>query len=172
MGIAKGYEGLGRLKGAGIVKNIFYEPSRKNLRRRQDIADALKLIPSDSTATSFGPMVERAFDLVTGLPNVNVATFTRLLAIRSPDRFVSVTGMSTAGLSKLSGISQKDLHTAPGYVDLIRWVMRQPWWNTNDPGDGTSLYWRNRAALLDILAYAGDNSSGMDAAQRDRGEEG
>jgi HKD family nuclease len=162
LGIAKGYGGLGRLKGAGVVKNIFYEPSWKNLRTREAIETALTVIPLDPLAPAFEPMVKRAFDLVTSLDKVSVATVTRLLAIRHPDRFVSVNGASVAGLSQLSGIPQTDLHTSAGYVALIRWVMSQPWWATADPEDETSIYWRQRAALLDILVYAGDTTKGME----------
>ena len=84
----------------------------------------------------------------------------RLLAVRHPDRFVSVNKASIAGLSLLSGISQTDLHTSDGYVTLIRWVLQQPWWSVPDPQDETSPYWRQRAALLDILAYSADPSEG------------
>jgi hypothetical protein len=108
-------------------------------------------------------MIKRAFDLITSLNRVNVATVSRLLAVRHPDRFVSVNKASIAGLSQLSGISQTDLHTSAGYVALIRWVMSQPWWSAPDPQDETSLYWRQRAALLDILTYAGDPSKGTES---------
>ena len=160
LGIAKTYGALGRLKGAGMVKNIFYEPTRKNLATRETIQKALNVIPPNPSAPAFAPMIERAFDIVTGLDRVTVATVSRLLAVRHPDRFVSVNKASIAGLSALSGISQTELHSSAGYVALIRWVMKEPWWSTPDPKDETSIYWRQRAALLDILAYAGDPSKG------------
>ena len=163
LGIAKGYGGLGRLIGAGQVKNIFYDAKPRNLKIRQQIGDALNMIPADPSAQAFEPMVARAFDLVTGINRVSTATLTRLLALRRPDHFVSVNGQSRAGLSILTGISQKDLQTASGYVALTRWVMNQPWWPTPDPMDETTIYWKNRAALLDIFVYAGDNSKGMEA---------
>jgi hypothetical protein len=160
LGIAKTYGALGRLQGAGVVKNIFYEPSWKNLLTREKIEAALNVIPPNPSAPAFEPMIKRAFDLITSLDRVNVATVSRLLAVRHPDRFVSVNKASTAGLSLLSGISQTDLHSSAGYVALIRWVMNQPWWSAPDPQDETSIYWRQRAALLDILAYSGDPSKG------------
>lgn len=163
LGIAKTYGALGRLKGAGVVKNIFYDPSWKNLGIRQKIEEALNVIPPNPSAPAFEPMIKRAFDLVTSLDRVNVATVSRLLAVRHPDRFVSVNAASVAGLSQLSGISQTDLHTSVGYVALIRWVMNQPWWSTPDPKDETSAYWQQRAALLDILAYSGDPSKGTES---------
>lgn len=52
---------------------------------------------------------------------VSVATVSRLMAVRHPDRFVSVNKASIVGLSRLSGISQTDLHSSAGYVALIRW---------------------------------------------------
>ena len=109
----------------------------------------MSVIPIDPLAPAFEPMVKRAFDLVTNLDNVSFATVTRLLAVRNPDRFVSVNGESIAGLSKMSGIT--------------RWVMKQPWWSTEDPQDDTSIYWRQRAAMLDILAYDGDVTKGMES---------
>jgi hypothetical protein len=160
LGIAKTYGALGRMQGAGVVKNIFYEPSWKNLATRKKIEDALNVIPPNPSAPAFEPMIKRAFELITGLDRVSVATVSRLLAVRHPDRFVSVNKASIAGLSLLSGISQTDLHTSDGYVALIRWVLQQPWWSVPDPQDETSLYWRQRAALLDILAYSGDPSKG------------
>ncbi len=163
LGIAKGYGGLGRLIGAGTVKNIFYEANWKNLRTRRRIVDALDVIPSDPGSPAFEPMLRRAFDLVTSLDRVDVGTVTRLLAVRQPDRFVSVNGASKAGLAKLSGVSQSDLSTAKGYAALIRWVMEQAWWNCSDPKDDTSLYWRQRAALLDVLSYSGDPEKGTEA---------
>ena len=162
LGIAKGYGGLGRLIGAGQVKNIFYEATQRNLKTRRTISAALDVIPPDPNAPAFEPMVARAFDLVTSIDRVATGTLTRLLALRRPDHFVSVNGQSIAGLSAMSGISQKDLQTAKGYVALTRWVMGQPWWSTPDPMDETTIYWKNRAALLDIFAYAGDNSKGME----------
>lgn len=162
MGIAKGYGGLGRLIGAGMVKNIFYEPTPRNLKVRERIGDALNMIPANPDAPAFAPMIARAFDLVTSIDRVATGTLTRLLALRRPDLFVSVNGQSIAGLSSLTGISQKELQTAKGYVALTRWVMNQPWWTAPDPRDESTLYWRNRAALLDIFAYAGDNSKGME----------
>ena len=129
LGIAKTYGALGRLKGAGVVKNIFYEASRKNLATREKIEAALNVIPPNPSAPAFEPMIKRAFDIITSLDRVNVATASRLLAVRHPDRFVSVNKASIAGLSMLSGISQRDLHSSAGYVALIRWVMNQPWWS-------------------------------------------
>jgi hypothetical protein len=163
LGNAKGYGGLGRLKGAGIVTNIFYESSLKNLKTRKEIEAALNVIPIDPSAPAFEPMLKRAYDLITNLNSVNFATVTRLLAVRNPDRFVSVNGASIAGLSQMSGITQKNLHTSDGYVALTRWVMHQPWWSTADPQDETSIYWRQRAAMLDILAYDGEVSKGMES---------
>lgn len=162
LGIAKGYGGLGRLVGAGQVKNIFYEATPRNLKIRKTISAALNVIPPDPNAPAFEPMVTRAFNLVTSIDRVASGTLTRLLALRRPDHFVSVNGQSIVGLSALSGIPQKELQTAKGYVALTRWVMSQPWWGTPEPTDGTAIYWRNRAALLDIFAYAGDNSKGME----------
>jgi hypothetical protein len=163
LGNATGYGGLGRLQSAGTVTNIFYESNGKNLKTREAIEKALSVIPIDPLAPAFEPMVKRAFDLVTNLDNVSFATVTRLLAVRNPDRFVSVNGESIAGLSKMSGITQKDLKTSSGYVALTRWVMKQPWWSTEDPQDDTSIYWRQRAAMLDILAYDGDVTKGMES---------
>jgi hypothetical protein len=52
------------------------------------------------------------------------------------------------------------IKTQSEYVALIRWVMNQPWWSAPDPQDETSLYWGQRAALLDILTYSGGPSKG------------
>jgi hypothetical protein len=39
--------------------------------------------------------------------------------------------------------------------------MNQPWWSApDDPQDEPSLYWRQRAVLLDILTYSGGPSKG------------
>src|SRR5207249_4128612 len=42
LGITAGYGGLGRLIGAGVVKNIFFESSWKNLQTRKKIRSALE----------------------------------------------------------------------------------------------------------------------------------
>jgi HKD family nuclease len=50
LGIAKGYGGLGRLIGAGKVKNIFYDATPRNLKTRKMIGDALDVIPPNPNA--------------------------------------------------------------------------------------------------------------------------
>ncbi len=161
LGIAAGYGGLGTLIGAGVVKNIFFEDSWTNLQTRAKIRSALDAVPLDHLAPAFEKMLQRAYETVTSLPGIDVATVTRLLSLMRPDRFVSVNGASIAGLSQLSGISQTDLKTSTGYVELIRWVTQRAWWSVPKPEGDTGAYWNQRAALLDILAYRGDSSRRM-----------
>ena len=157
-----GYGGLGNLSGAGVIKNIFFRDSWKNLQTRAKMRSELDAIPLDHLAPAFEKMLQQAFENVTDLPGIGVATVTRLLALMHPDRFVSVNGASIAGLSQLSGISQTDLRTSTGYVALISWVTKQAWWSAPRPEGDTSVYWSQRAALLDILAYAKDSSKRME----------
>jgi PLD-like domain len=77
LGIAKTYGALGRMQGAGVVKNIFYEPSWKNLATRKKIEDALNVIPPNPSAPAFEPMIKRAFELITGLDIHLLKTFER-----------------------------------------------------------------------------------------------
>ena len=83
LGIAKGYGGLGRLIGAGQVKNIFYDATPRNLKTRKRILDALDVIPPDPGAPAFEPMVARAFDLVTSIDRVATGTLTRPLSVET-----------------------------------------------------------------------------------------
>jgi len=162
LGVEAQFGGLGRLKGAGMVNNIFYEASLKNLKIRKLFQDAIEKIPKDVNAPAFDTMVKNAFELITNVHRVNVGTATRLLAVRYPDRFVSINDESSREFSRLSAIPQKQLRTSDGYVALVKWIRQQKWWQSSDPANETSKFWRQRAALMDILTYAGDPHEDMD----------
>jgi hypothetical protein len=90
-----------------------------------------------------------------------IATATRLLAMKRPDRFICVNNQNGDGLCGAFGINWPDVRntaTPEVYWDsIIERIRTSTWWNSAeppDPGDEQDA-WRARVAFLDSLYYQG-----------------
>ena len=143
---------FGSMKGAGIFKNkiITNEPS---------ISLALDQIPlaGQITRKHYERFVERyhRIFLDTRLETANnIATASRLLAMKRPDVFVCYDAENKANLSKDFGIIQKDMNYDRYWDDIIERIYDSEWWRNPDPLDDTERRVSNaRAAFLDSLYY-------------------
>lgn len=80
----------------------------------------------------------------------------RLLAMKRPDTFYSVTGANRAGFCDDFGIIYSHV-TLETYWDLvIQRIILSEWWEADIPdGRFQRNLWENRAAMLDVLYYEG-----------------
>ena len=74
-----------------------------------------------------------------------------------PDFLVSVNKASAAELAEASGLPRTPALLANAYVDLLKWLHEQAWFNEYDgtePEDPEErAIWNCRAALVDVFAY-------------------
>lgn len=81
---------------------------------------------------------------------MTIATGSRLLAVKRPDRFLPVTGRSRRQIRKTLGY----FATRKGYVDLHRYIWSLPWFTAPEPIDAKERrVWHARVALLDVVVY-------------------
>ena len=82
------------------------------------------------------------------------ATATRLLAMKRPDRFVTVSEANKKGLCRAFGVRYTTLNL-DNYWNLIAVpLIAMPWWLYPAPHAGQQRdIWNGRAALLDSIYY-------------------
>jgi hypothetical protein len=142
-GLSKGYLGWIRASHLGRV-----------VKQAKLVGKHLSLIPEEGDVQL--ETVRKYLRIWTGphkVDRVGVGTATRLLAIKRPDRFLSVNGGSTPGLKDLFHV---DPTTPTGYMKLLKSVWKFQW--CTDPAhqkmsDVESRMWAARVALLDALVY-------------------
>ncbi|MBI4567392.1 MAG: phospholipase D family protein [Planctomycetes bacterium] len=128
------------------------------------ISRALDLIPSRGPVSrrqceDFAVLMRLAFP-----EYVQMASATRLLAMKRSDLFVCVNNMNTYWICQLLGARLKLLQRPrtwwdPYWDEIIERIQASAWWNSDRPKhDETAMaVWDGRAALLDALCYAGTN---------------
>jgi hypothetical protein len=152
-----GFEELGSLKIAKIAKDIF-SGKPEFLSQRYKVRNALREFNSVSVeiySPQFDEALASAWNKITSINGLAQATTSRLLALVRPDACVSLNKKSISYFASAVGSSIQELETTEGYVNVCRWVRRQPWWKSEEPLDSYgSSAWKAKAALLDVLAYA------------------
>jgi hypothetical protein len=143
---------FGSMKGAGIFKN-------KILTNAPNISKALDQIPLAGQITrkhyeSFIRYYHQIF-LDTRLETANnLATASRLLAMKRPDIFVCYDVENKANLSKDFGIVQTDMNYDRYWDDIIERIYDSEWWRNPEPINETQRKVSEaRAAFLDSLYY-------------------
>jgi predicted metallo-beta-lactamase superfamily hydrolase len=143
---------FGSMKGAGIYK------SKINLNDN-NISKALDQIPISGQITrkhydSFIKYFQQSF-LGTRLEMANnLATATRLLAMKRPDVFVCYDSENRTNLSHDFGIVQKGMNYDRYWDDIIERIYDSEWWLNPAPIDDIEVKISNaRAAFLDSLYY-------------------
>jgi len=147
---------LGSMQGAGIAKNVFLEPTPKNVKTRQAIQDALVMLRNVPLSSSLPLMARKAHEVITNREGFDVGVATRLLALARPEVLVSVNSESVERLAQWSGLPPAAIKTSAGYEKLVKWIMGGKWWNCPAPEDAREREaWSFRAALIDGLIYEG-----------------
>ena len=143
---------FGSMKGAGIYKG-------KIKANDNNISKALDQIPISGQITrkhydSFIKYFQQAF-LGTQWENANnLATATRLLAMKRPDVFVCYDKQNRQKLSKDFGIIQSGMNYDRYWNDIIERIYDSEWWLNPAPIDDIEVKVSNaRAAFLDSLYY-------------------
>ena len=96
----------------------------------------------------------QAYEALVGLNGIAEGIATRLLALARPDRFVSLTGKSAAGLAKSFGLARSTLGKSKNYGQLLQRIYDQTWFRQPDPRNKREerIFWM-RDALLDCFVY-------------------
>jgi len=150
---------LGSMKSARTVKNVFLEPTAKNLKVRRSILDTLKTVLR-APGSAFPDVAVSAMASIKRHPGFGVGVATRLLALARPDKAVSVNQGSCLGLHRLWELPKtpSSLGTQKNYRRLLVHVYNQPWYHTPQPEDFLEqTIWSMRAALIDSFVYGYDD---------------
>jgi hypothetical protein len=143
-GLHEDYLYFGSMRGAGAFQNILLEnPAR--------LDRALKAIPlrGEITRRNFLAFFRR-------LPpsGIGIATATRLLAMKRPDRLLCVDVRNTPELARAFGVTRASLQTFEGYWKLLNRVWICPWFRARRPRTGLGAdLWDSRVAILDAFYY-------------------
>ncbi|MGB9369084.1 MAG: phospholipase D family protein [Xanthobacteraceae bacterium] len=149
---------LGSMGGAGRANAVFKRNDRHSRDVRRRIRRSLQPV-IDARGGEFPEAARRFLTEVERIDGFGGAIATRLLALARPDRAISVNAGSRERLAALSGLPASAISRSPrtrghSYVDLLRWLERQPWHveavsrTTSDPQLAETC-----AALLDALVY-------------------
>ncbi len=135
---------FGSMRGAGTFH-------RRLLRTPAVFDRALDVIP---TAGDVSPSRLRAYFRRLPRSRTGIATATRLLAMKRPDKFVCVNDGNRRGLAKAFNVPQVQLSESAGYQALLNRVWRCPWYRSPRPRRSLSRQlWDSRVALLDAFYY-------------------
>jgi len=114
---------------------------------------------SDEQYSAFVTDYKAAFAAID--ERANLAPATRLLAMRRPDQFVSLSSSTTSHYSQGLDLSLSGTSDFDGYLKWIKQAVRQThWWRSSEPEDQDELfYWHHRAICLDLLLFADENTA-------------
>lgn len=136
---------FGSMKGAGYFKQLINNNDTS-------VSNALDQIPSS------GPIVREDWlnyvKGISGLQGINIGTATRLVTLKRPDYFVSVTSAARKNLAKQLNIPAGSFSKENYWDQVIEPIKDTPWWNSREPKDPQEgMIWRARAAMLDMILY-------------------
>ena len=95
--------------------------------------------------------VRAFFDAVSVLPGLGISTSTRLLTLKRPDMFFSVTSRTRRQIGRLLG---QCATSSESYCALLSKVWAAPWARAMRPKGGEAAFvWDARVALLDLVFY-------------------
>ena len=146
---------LGSLRGAGQVLEVFKPENMPGVGPdRVKIHHQVRQVVN-ATDNEIADVAHRAVKEIMEINGFGPAAATRLLTLACPDRLVSVNMESVAGLRALSGLRWKTPDSLVNhYVELLKWVYKQPWFKARQPDDcWERKIWNCRAALLDAFVY-------------------
>ncbi len=120
--------------------------------------DALSKIPDEGevTQSQFADFVGgfmMAIMSTSEKPSLAIAT--RLLAMKRPDQFITISSSKLDELCQGLNIAKLKLHDFEAYwTDVIGTIRTMPWYNSEQPSDESELaLWNNRVILMDLLFW-------------------
>jgi len=141
---------FGSMLGHGDFQNLVNETPRW-------LSNALDSIPLSGEIQrrdydSFVQLFQRAFK--DKAHKGQVATASRLLAMKRPDVFVCISSANRIGLCNAFGVARTTLSLTNYWEQIVVPIQLSPWWRQDRPSTrlGRSI-WDNRAALLDCIYY-------------------
>ena len=139
---------FGSLQGSGCMLSIVNENPRC-------IAQALEYIPAQGVITQaqFLQYIDTIRSGFTGAARQpQIPSFSRFLAMKRPDFFVSVNSKNNQKLRKQFNLNQ--VLTVKNYWELISRIHQQPWHNTVISANHPDYHlWKYRVAMLDAIYY-------------------
>lgn len=146
------WDWFGSMKGAGGFANRVAE-------RDHFLAAALDSIPRHGDVDerhyeNFCKDFLRAFEH--SKRSGDVATATRLLAMKRPDVFVCVSKPNREGIAKALSFAKSTLNLDNYWAKVIEPMQLSPWYNTPKPSSDDGELWEGRAAMLDAIYYNPD----------------
>ncbi|MBA2672336.1 phospholipase D family protein [Ramlibacter sp.] len=146
---------FGSMRGAGTFKNRVAD-ARNSSRAHPRLAGAVDSIPGmgvvdEAHYTAFADLFRTAFE---GSERAGqIASASRLLAMKRPDCFVCVDSANRKSLGKDIGFAPTTLNLDNYWERVIAPVMSATWWNAKRPGGREGRIWDGRAAMLDAIYY-------------------
>lgn len=134
---------------------------KNNTREAKLIHEALKefsLKQLSSNVEERTKEVLKVYDYLKTFSGTGNSRATRLLALARPDFVVSYNKQSEELLNEVTGCETTDNEDElrENYRSILQWLWSKSWFNADSTNlTGTRLQiWKNRAALIDILAYS------------------
>jgi len=92
----------------------------------------------------------------------NLAPATRLLAMRRPDYFVSLSSSTISAYSHGLELSLSGNNDFTGYWKWLKKAVHQThWWRSSEPEEQSEVFfWQHRALCLDLLLFADEHTAG------------
>lgn len=145
---------FGSMKGFGVLKNLVADA--KSGLAASHLSDAVDCIPP------MGPVTEDDYNrfvclfrktFVDSKRQGQIASASRLLAMKRPDYFVCVDSENKSELAADIGFSASKLDLDNYWELVIEPVMTARWWNERRPHGEDMRIWDGRMALLDVIYY-------------------
>ncbi|MCP1343033.1 hypothetical protein BIS07_12355 [Halomonas sp. FL8] len=156
---SKTYRGLhwswfGTMRGLGTFASLINKAP-------DNISDALYHIPLSGDVDQehyehFVADFSRAF---TGEPRAgNIATASRLLAMKRPDHFIALNRANQRGLAEGFGVGYTTIRLDTYWNKIVMPTRLSPWWNHPKPRSGmfNRRVWDARAAMMGCIYYVGN----------------
>jgi HKD family nuclease len=142
-----GWLAFGSMTGAGLFKEQI-------IKNNPHISRALDFIPFSGLIEkqhydSYKKELLLAFDR----GGINVATATRLLAMKRPDYFLCINDKNERGLAKDLGFAYSTLSLDNYWERVIEPIIQSLWWNEEHPSANEKMIWNTRTAMLDIIYF-------------------
>ncbi|WP_435276825.1 hypothetical protein ACMAZF_07780 [Psychrobium sp. nBUS_13] len=120
--------------------------------------DALSKIPDEGevTQSQFADFVGSFMvAIISTGEKPSLAVATRLLAMKRPDQFVTISSTKLDELCQGLNIAKLKLHDFEAYwTDVIGTIRTMPWYSSEQPSDESELaLWNNRVVLMDLLFW-------------------
>ena len=144
------YGWLGHVGASGKIQQIL---ANESIEEKKVIVKVINKIAQMSMPMNYLLLKTDLQKLVDLGPTIKV--WSRFLAITRPALFCTISSTNVRkSLSQLLGKPQIYFETIDGYIALLQYFHRAPWFNSKEPSNKRERdIWLNRAAFLDVVFY-------------------